>query len=77
MFGWNSWQLLLAELGRWRWCGISVLAVPVPVLIYNRYCRTYRRADCRYLVGGRYQPANIPFPAPGNIELTGLFARYQ
>ncbi len=41
----------------------------------NRYCRTYRRTDCRYLVGGRYQTCEYPLPlAPGNIELTGLFA---
>ncbi len=32
MFGWHSWQLFSV---RWRWCGISVLAVPVPVLIYK------------------------------------------
>ncbi len=77
MFGWHSWQLLLANSVRWRWCGISVLAVLVPVLSTNSYCRTYRRADCRYLVGGDIKPANIPFPAPGNIELTGYLLRYQ
>ncbi len=74
MFGWHSWQLLLAELGTLALCGISVLAVPVPVLIYKPLLPTYRRADCRYLVGGRYQTCEFPFPAPGNIELTGLFA---
>ncbi len=36
MFGWHSWQLLLAELGTLAlvWY-IGTLAVPVPVLIYK------------------------------------------
>ncbi len=71
---WHSWQLLLAELGTLALVWYTVLAVPVPVLIYKQLLPDLSRADCRYLVGGRYQTCEYPLPAPGNIELTGLFA---
>ncbi|XNM72237.1 amino acid permease [Escherichia coli] len=35
MFGWHPGNCCWQNSVRWRWCGISVLAVPVPVLIYK------------------------------------------
>ncbi|MFO6427867.1 L-methionine/branched-chain amino acid transporter [Escherichia coli] len=75
MFGWHSWRLLFGRtIVRWRWCGISVLAVPVPVLIYQTVIAGLIVALIAIWWAGDIKPANIPFPAPGNIELTGLFA---
>ncbi|MFO6485540.1 hypothetical protein ACLBR5_30240 [Escherichia coli] len=61
MFGWHSWQLLLAELGTLAlvWYigtrGASSRANAQTII-------PYRRADCRYLVGGRYQTCEYPLP---------------
>ena len=63
MFGWHSWQLLLAELGTLAlvWY-IGTARCQFQCKSTNSYCRTYRRADCRYLVGGRYQTCEYPLP---------------
>lgn len=75
MFGWNSWQLLLAELGTlalvWyigtRGASSSAnLQTVIAGLIVALIVAIWWAGDIK--------PANIPFPAPGNIELTGLFA---
>ncbi len=75
MFGWHSWQLLLAELGTlalvWyigtRGASSSAnLQTVIAGLIVALIVAIWWAGDIK--------PANIPFPAPGNIELTGLFA---
>ncbi|STJ88090.1 inner membrane protein YjeH [Escherichia coli] len=75
MFGWHSWQLLLAELGTlalvWyigtRGASSSAnLQTVIAGLIVALIVAIWWAGDIK--------PASIPFPAPGNIELTGLFA---
>jgi len=75
MFGWHSGQLLLAELGTlalvWyigtRGASSSAnLQTVIAGLIVALIVAIWWAGDIK--------PANIPFPAPGNIELTGLFA---
>ena len=75
MFGWHGWQLLLAELGTlalvWfvgsRGASSSAnLQTVIAGLIVALIVAIWWAGDL--------QPAEIPFPAPGDIEMSGLFS---
>lgn len=75
MFGWHGWQLLLAELGTlalvWfigsRGASSSAnLQTVIAGLIVALIVAIWWAGDLK--------PTEIPFPAPGDIEMSGLFS---